>query len=99
MLDLVFHLVYNGGGDRADGDAVFNDDIQIDDHRIVHRLNAHAAAQVFPAHQLDDAIRRPLGCHADDAVAFQRRVARHFDDHVLIDRNQPKLRPEFAVHI
>src|SRR5699024_3692712 len=77
VFHLVLHGLDDGGRDGADRDAVFDNDEQVDVHLVAGRADLHAAAEVFTAHELHDAVRRALGRHADDAVAIQRGIARH----------------------
>ena len=99
VFHFVFHGFDDGGGHSADGDAVFHDDEQVDIHLFAILAHLHAPAEVFPAHELHDAVRRALRGHAHDAVAIQRGVARHAHDHLVVDGDEAQLRLELAIHI
>ena len=77
--DLVDEVLGNG----ADVRAVFDDDVKLDVDPGLGARNDHAAAQARGGQDLRDAVDGVRSRHADDAVAFESRVADHVGQNVV----------------
>src|SRR5699024_7121697 len=63
-------------GDSGDGDAVFDDDVEVDRSALLREADADAALEVLTAEQLYQAVGRTLGGHRHDADALHRGIPR-----------------------